>query len=188
MESGTVAAGVIVGLLGAWGVWFAVRALAIRRRLQGDRVVTCPETGEPAMVHIDLALAVTSDAGSAPAPLDNCSRWSERGHCDQPCVHAAHLPASSASALVKAWAKGRTCVSCGGELVEHSFVGHHIALLDPAGMTREWVDVAAERLPLALATSLPLCWNCHQAASFRRLHPELVVDRDNFTVHTDLPN
>ncbi len=186
MESGTVAAVVIVGLLGAWGVWFAARAFAIRRRLQGDRVVTCPETGQPAIVHIDLALAVTSDAGSAPAPLDSCSRWAERGQCDQPCVHAAHLPASSASTLVQAWAKDRTCASCGGEVVEHAFVGHHISLLDPDGTTREWVDVAGEHLPLALATSLPLCWNCHQAASFRRLHPELVVDRDDMTVHTDL--
>ena len=186
MDSGTVAVVVIVGLLGAWGVWFGARAFAIRRRLQGDRVVICPETGQPAIVHIDLALAVTSDAGSAPAPLETCSRWAERGHCDQPCAQAAHLPASSASALVKAWAKDRTCTTCGADLVEHTFVGHHIALLEPSGMTREWVDVAGERLPLALATSLPLCWNCHQAASFRRLHPELVVDRDDMTVHTDL--
>jgi len=187
MDSGTVAAVVIVGLLGAWGVWFAARALAIRRRLQGDRVVTCPETGQPAIVHIDRALAVTSTAGSAPAPLEACSRWAERGQCDQPCVCAAHLPASSASALVKAWAKDRTCTTCGGELVEHPLVGHHIALFEPGGITREWVDVAGERLPLALATCLPLCWNCHQAATFRRLYPELVVDRDDLTVRTDLP-
>ena len=32
---------------------------------------------------------------------------------------------------------------------------------------------------LALATSLPMCWNCHVAESFRRLHPELVTDRDD---------
>jgi len=49
-------------------------------------------------------------------------------------------------------------------------------------MTREWVDVGADRLALALATSLPLCWNCHVAATFRRTHPELVTDRDDRTV------
>ncbi len=187
MDSATVAAVVIVGLLGAWGVWFAVRAFAIRRRLLGDRVVTCPETGQPVMVHIDVALAITSDDGSAPAPLDACSRWAARGKCDQPCVCAAHLPASLASALVKAWAKDRTCTTCGGEVVEHSFVGHHIALLEPGGLTREWADVAGEQLPLALATCLPICWNCHQAATFRRLHPELVIDRGHLTVRADLP-
>ena len=164
MGSGTAAAVVIVGLLGAWGVWCAALAFAVRRRLQRERVVTCPETGQPAIVHIDQALAVTNDAVSEPG---------------------MHLPASSASALVKAWAQDRTCTTCGGELVEHSFVGHHIALLEPAGMTREWVDISSERLPLALATSLPLCWNCHQAASFRRQFPHLVTDRDNVTVHTD---
>lgn len=167
MHSGAVAAVVIVGLLGACGVWFT-----IRRRLQGDRVVTRPDNGQSAMVHIDLALTVSA----------------ERRQWDQPCLHAAHLPASAASALVTAWAKNRNCVTCGRALVEHAFVGHHIALLEPSGVTREWVDVAVERLPLALATSLPVCWNCHQAATFRRLHPELVVDRDDMTVHTDLPD
>ena len=38
-------------------------------------------------------------------------------------------------------------------------------------------------MPLALATSLPLCWNCHVAATFRRMHPELVTDRDDSTIH-----
>lgn len=98
-------------------------------------------------------------------------------------VRAAQAPASSAAAAVKAWAKGRQCVVCGGALAEPRFTGHHIALLEPGGMTREWVDVAADRLPLALATSLPVCWNCHVAATFRRLHPELVTDRDEATVH-----
>jgi len=64
------------------------------------------------------------------------------------------------------------------------FSGHHIALLEPSGITREWVDVAADRLPLALATSLPLCWNCHLAASFRRMHPELVTDREEGRMHS----
>ena len=28
-----------------------------------------------------------------------------------------------------------------------------------------------------MGTHLPVCWNCHIAESFRREHPELVVDR-----------
>jgi hypothetical protein len=88
------------------------------------------------------------------------------------------LPGRTASALVRSWSKGRRCVSCGGPLSESRFSAHHVALLDPSGMTREWVDVTPDRLALALATSLPVCWNCHVAATFRRTHPDLVTDRN----------
>ena len=74
-------------------------------------------------------------------------------------------------------------MTCGGPLVESRLAGHHIALLEPSGMTREWVDVAADRLPLALATCLPMRWNCHVAATFRRMRPDLVTDRDDAIVH-----
>lgn len=179
MDTRVAAALLIVVAFGAWGAWYLGRATSLWRRLRGDRIVTCPENGQSAVVRIDVALAVTSDSGSAPAPLDSCSRWPEHGDCDQLCAGDAQQPWSSASAMVKAWAKGRTCVSCGGPLAEPRFSGHHIALLEPAGMTREWVDIASDRLPLALATCLPVCWNCHLAATFRRLHPELVTDRDD---------
>ena len=31
----------------------------------------------------------------------------------------------------------------------------------------------------AMSASLPVCWNCHVAPTFRREHPGLVVDRTN---------
>jgi hypothetical protein len=182
MDSRTAAALIIVAALVVWGGWYVTRAFLVWRRLRGDRIVTCPETGRPAAVHIDTALAVTSDAGSDGAGLDSCSRWSERGACDQPCARAAQAPESATSAVVKAWAQDQRCASCGGELVE-SRLGHHIALLEPDGTTREWVDVAADRLPLALVTSLPVCWNCHVAATFRRMYPQLITDREEEAVH-----
>ena len=185
METRLVAALVIVGALGAWAVWYLGRVVGIWRRLRGDRIVTCPESGEPALVRIDLAIAVTSDAGSEPAALASCSRWPEHAGCDQTCAPDAQAAWRSPSAMVRAWAKGRTCVSCGSALVESRLAGHHIALLEPTGMTREWVDIAGDRLPLALATCLPLCWNCHVAATFRRLHPELVTDREEASVRPD---
>lgn len=187
METRVAAAWMIVGALLVGGMWFWGRALLVWMRLRGDRVVKCPEDGQSALVHVDVALAIADDEGAAPAPLESCSRWAERGDCSQPCAQAAQAPASSPAAIVRAWAKGRTCVACGGALVESRFAGHHIALLDPSGMTREWVDVAADRLPLALATSLPICWNCHIAETFRRTHPDLVTDRDDSTVHIKQP-
>lgn len=183
MDGPVLSALIIAGAFAGWGVWYAGRAWLLTRRLGGDRIVKCPETDRPATVHIDVALAVTSDRGSAPAPLESCSRWSERGNCEQPCLESAHLPETSASAMVKEWATGRACALCRGPVTESWFTGHHISLLEPTGMTREWVDIGADRLPLALATSLPLCWNCHLAETFRRTHPELVTDRNDETVH-----
>jgi hypothetical protein len=58
-----------------------------------------------------------------------------------------------------------------------AFLDHYTALLADDGTTIEWPDVPAERLPAALRTQPPVCWNCHIAETFRRLHPELVTDR-----------
>ena len=92
------------------------------------------------------------------------------------------VPESAAADLVRAWADGRSCARCGNVVTEQRSASHHIALLDPGGVTREWVDIGADRLTIALGTSLPVCWNCHLAASFRRLHPELVTDRDDWAM------
>ncbi len=81
--------------------------------------------------------------------------------------------------LIRTWSRGRDCSICGGRLHERRHSSHHLALLEPDGATRTWTDVPRERLTLALATSLPVCWNCHVAESLRRLHPDLVTDRDN---------
>jgi len=183
MDGQVMAALIVAGASAGCGVWYAARAFLLRRRVGGERLVTCPETNQPASVQIDVALAVTSESGSAPAPLEPCSKSAERGACNEPCPEAAYLPEASASSVVKEWARGRTCAMCRGPVIESWFAGHHIALLEPTGMTREWVDVGADRLALALATSLPLCWNCHVAATFRRMHPDLVTDRDDSTIH-----
>jgi hypothetical protein len=89
---------------------------------------------------------------------------------------------TEASILVRSWARGRQCAACGGPLETSESAGHHIALRDAKGMTREWIDIATERLPVVLAASVPMCWNCHIAETFRRQHPDLVTDRDDETV------
>lgn len=87
---------------------------------------------------------------------------------------------SEASKMVRSWAGDRHCAVCSAPLTETA--GHHIALLDGGGMTREWVDITVARLPAALGSSVPICWNCHIAATFRRQHPELVTDREDGAV------
>lgn len=169
----------IVGALVAWGVWYVARAYRVWHELHGDRVVICPETGRPAAVRFDIGRALTSDAGAAPGlPLESCSRWSTRGPCEQPCALAAQAPESSTAAMIRNWAHNRYCVACGTSLEASEASGHHVALRAPDGTTREWVDMAAQDLPVALTTHLPMCWNCHVAETFRREHPELVTDRE----------
>lgn len=157
MGTWPVAAVVVVAAVIAAGGWYVWRRREIRRTAARDRgqAQKGSPRDAPALAPIDLALA-----------------------------NQAHGSGRSAEEMVTAWADGRVCISCGGELLESRL--HHIALLDPNGMTREWVGIAADRLPLALATCLPMCWNCHVAATFRRLHPELVTDREEPATHADV--
>jgi hypothetical protein len=55
--------------------------------------------------------------------------------------------------------------------------GTIIALVDKDLKTVQWNDIPADKLQQVLSTHWPVCWNCHIAESFRREHPELVVDR-----------
>jgi len=184
MDGRVMAALIVAAAFSGWGVWYAGRAFRRWRRFGSECPVLTLETRQPATVHIDVALSsVATDSGSAPASHQSRSPSVEAVACDQSGLETAHLPEGSASAVVKEWARARTCAMCRGPVTESWFAGHHIALLEPTGMTREWVDVGADRLALALATSLPLCWNCHVAATFRRMHPELVTDRDDTTIH-----
>ena len=102
-------------------------------------------------------------------------------------IEQVPVPESEAASLVRAWASGQHCVTCGHPVVEGRSATHHVALLDPSGVTREWIDIGADRLTLALATSLPVCWNCHLSATFRRLHPELVTDRGDWNLRDHQP-
>src|SRR5689334_14572409 len=174
-----VVAAIVVAVGGAgWVVWYTGLACHLWRSFSTER----PATKQAATALIDAAL--TSAVESVPAQdLSQSSPGSDsQSAIDAACIEAGHLPEASASVAVKEWARGRSCAMCRGPVTESWFAGHHIALLEPTGMTREWVDVGADRLALALATSLPLCWNCHVAATFRRTHPELVTDRDDRTV------
>jgi hypothetical protein len=155
MTARLVAALIAVGLFATWVIWHLGRAV-------GNWRARSHRGGTPG--HAALVVEPIDEAMIA------------GGNRGDPGV------GRSRSALVEAWAEGRTCVLCGGPVAESRL--HHIALLEPAGMTREWIDIADDRLPLALATCLPVCWNCHLAETFRRMHPELITDREETAVRT----
>jgi hypothetical protein len=157
----------------------AVRALRIARQMRGARVVSCPETGHLAGVAIDVRHAVASGLiGHAPhVRLCACSRWSERGRCDEPCAWEAADPGSTTRAIVERALTGKACVFCGKRLEGVAFLDHYVALLQPDLTTIEWPQIPAERLRESLINQPPVCWNCHVAETFRRRYPELVTDR-----------
>jgi len=160
-------------------LWIYVIGFRTRRRIAGARLVTCPETGRPAAVTFDVVHATLTALvdGEAKLRLADCSRWPVRKPCDQACVPQAQTSDRTVSNIMTQWSAGKRCVFCASPLGEAPFVGHHIAVRSPDGMTTEWPNVAPEELPEGFRTYTPVCWNCHVAETFRRQHPELVTDR-----------
>lgn len=169
----------LVAFVGAWLVWDTLRAVRVWTRLRGARVVTCPETGRGAGVEIDVAHAVaTALVEHAPdVRLRSCTRWPERGRCQEPCIDEARDPGRSAAALVARTLTGKTCACCRQPIENPSYLDHYAALRRPDGTTVQWPDIPADQLPRSLEAGEPVCWNCHVTETFRRMYPELVTDR-----------
>ena len=179
--SDTTATVILAGVLGCLLLVLAtIRIVRSWWRLRAPRLVTCPQTKAPAAVTIDAPGALLTSAFGGPFLwLDDCSRWPSRRFCGQEC-----LPQISAAqddcrvdTIARRWFAGKTCVYCHQPITETRVVPHRPALLQPDGSTIEWADMPAERLPAAFQTHLAVCWNCHVAETFRRIHPELVTDR-----------
>lgn len=166
-------------LVCAWAVWEITRAVRIARHLRGARVVTCPETGRPTAVSIDVRHAMASgiDGQAAGLRLRACSRWAERGRCDELCICEAALSGSTPLAIVERVLRGKACHFCRKPIEHVAFLGHYPALLQADGTTIPWPDLPLERLQESLGTLRPVCWDCHIAETFRRRFPELVTDR-----------
>jgi hypothetical protein len=160
------------------GLW---RAASVWRRFRETRLVTCPATGQTAAVKMNASHAAFSAVVEDRPDLHfaDCSRWSTGHRCGEECMPQVQSGDNerTVSTIVGRWFAGQTCVQCGKPIDKVSFLDHHAALGDQGGATVEWTDVAPETLPAVLQTRQPVCWDCHVAESFRRLRPELVVDR-----------
>jgi hypothetical protein len=174
------------------GVARAIAGSRFYLRFRGKRLVMCPETQKPAAVEVDakavakeavfgdLALSWKLRAAGKPGlRLRECSRWPEREDCPQNCL--SQIEAAPEQCLVRnivtQWYAERPCVFCGRPIREIDWLEHRPALLSPDRRTVEWSQVPAEKLPDVFQTHAPVCWNCHVAESFRREHPDRVVDR-----------
>lgn len=155
-------------------------ALRAYFKLRGKRIVECPETHQPAGVRVAAGkAALEAVIGSSRISLSECSRWPEKEGCGQECLaQIKDAPeACLVSTIVNRWYQGKPCVYCQKPFGEIHWHDHPPALVDEQRKTIQWNEVPVENLEQILATHWPVCWSCHVAETFRREHPELVVDR-----------
>jgi hypothetical protein len=163
---------------------FLLRAIPGARtyfEYRGKRLITCPETHTSEAVDVAAGEAALGAFLSEPTlHLKQCSRWPEREHCGQECLQQIEVDPYHCLVwnMVSKWYEGKKCVLCHKPFGPLHHVDHAPALLGPEHKSVEWRDVRPQQLPEIFATHRPLCWNCHVAATFRRLHPELVTDRE----------
>jgi hypothetical protein len=167
----------LVAVLIYFGIRYFVRA---SKQFGGARVIICPETGKQAMVEVDASrAALTSLVGQTDIRLENCWRWPLNENCGQECL--LQLDVAPAECLVRSvlmkWYRSKKCAFCQRPFGDIELIDHKPALLNPEGVTVEWSAIPISAVNEAMATYLPVCWNCHIAQTFRREHPDLVVER-----------
>jgi hypothetical protein len=154
----------------AAAVWFGRRYFAVR----GPRLVECPENKETAAVNIHAGRAALGQRFD----LADCSRWPERHACGRECL--AQIERAPADCLVRNvvtnWYSGKNCSVCEKPLGQIDWFERRPGILTRDGIARPWEDVPPEQLPAAMADNAPICFDCYVAATFRREHPELVLD------------
>ena len=170
---------IAVALVAGALAWWTRRYLAAR----GARLVECPENKQTAAVGVKAGLAALGGGWQ----LQDCSRWPERERCGRECL--AQIERSPEDCLVRTivtrWYGEKACAVCGKTLGHIDWYERKPAAMDASGRTRAWADVDPVTLPEVLATYRPVCFDCYVAETFRREHPELVLD--NPWTHTEQP-
>lgn len=162
---------------------FAFRAVPGVRayfKFRGKRLITCPETQQPEAVNVSAGeVAVGAFLNEPTLRLKECSRWPERQDCGQDCLQQIETDPENCLVwnIVAKWYEGKNCVFCHKPIGPLQHLDHAPALLAPDFRTTEWKGIRPEQLPKVLSSHQPVCWNCHVAETFRRLHPGLVTDR-----------
>ncbi len=156
------------------------RFLYVYFRQRGERLVSCPETQQPAAVRVNaLRAALSSLRGSSQVRLDACTRWPEREECGQECL--SDIVSAPDGCMVHkrlvAWYADKNCALCGAEVDAKHWYSHEPALLDPAGRTLDWGQIKVLDLEQVLETHRPVCWNCHIIENVIRKHPDRIVFR-----------
>lgn len=165
-------------------------------KYRGKRVVMCPETRKTVAVEVNAPLAAVSAAVGEPRlRLSDCTRWPERRDCGQECLPQIEMAPEDClvRSILTHFFEGKSCTLCGRPFGTIHWPDHKPALLGSDGETRAFRDIPAEQIPDLLLTHSPVCWDCHIAETFRRQHPELVVDwpsgsREDATPQSERPS
>jgi hypothetical protein len=178
---------------GALAVIYAIvrasKAARVYMTFRGKRLVSCPETHQPAAVRVAAGKAgAEAMLGKRELRLNQCSRWPEKQDCPQDCI--AQIEEAPKACLVwtimNRWYEGQKCVYCRKPFAEIHWHDHPPALRNREGKTVQWNTVPAENLQATLGKCQPVCWNCYMAETFRREHRELVVDRHSSPLRDQL--
>lgn len=175
-----IAIAVVALALGLF-VFRAIPAVRSYFDYRGKRLITCPESHTTEAVEVNAKEAAEGAFLSEPTlRLKECSRWPERQDCGQDCLKQIEADPENCLVwnIVSKWYEGKSCVFCHKPISALQHIDHVPALLAPDNTTLEWKRVRPQQLPAIFETHRPVCWNCHVTETFRRLHPELVVDRE----------
>jgi hypothetical protein len=155
-------------------------------KYRGKRVVVCPETRRAVAVEVNAPLAaVSAIVGEPRLRLSDCTRWPERRDCGQECVPQIEMAPEDCLIrnILTNFFEGKVCSFCGKPFGAIHWPDHKPALLGSDGKTRLWSDIPPEQIPDVLLTHAPVCWDCHIGETFRREHPDLVVDWPSASQH-----
>jgi hypothetical protein len=181
---------IAAGSLGAiYLIYRLARAARVYLTFRGNRLVSCPENHRPAAVRVAAGKsALRAMAEKEQLKLSTCSRWPERQACGQECLaQIEEAPkACLVSTIINRWYQGGECVYCHKPFGEIHWHDHPPALLNREGKTLEWNQIPPEHLQEAFGAHRPVCWSCHMAETFRREHPEKVVDRPSTPLRMNL--
>jgi hypothetical protein len=175
-----IALAVVALALGLF-VFRAIPGMRAYFAYRGKRLITCPETNKTEAVEVAAGeVAVGAFLTEPTLRLKDCSRWPERQNCGQDCLQQIEADPENCLIwnIVSKWYEGKSCVFCHKQIGPLHHLDHAPALLGPDFRTTEWKQFRPEQLPEIFSSHQPVCWNCHVAESFRRLHPELVVNRE----------
>jgi len=172
-----------------YGIFRFVRAIRVYLTFRGNRIVSCPENHRAAAVRVAAGkAAVEAIVGNQQLSLRACSRWPEREACGQACLaQVQEAPkACLVWTIITRWYQGQLCAYCHKPFEQIHWHDHPPALLSKERKTVQWNEIPAENLQDALGTHRPVCWSCHMAETFRREHPEMVVDRPSSPLRMSL--
>lgn len=170
----------VLALAVALFIFRAIPGVRAYFQFRGQRIVTCPENKEPEAVKVAAGEAAVGAFFNEPTlRLHECSRWPEREGCGQDCLSQIEADPEKCLVwnIVAKWYEAKSCVFCHKAIGPLHLLDHAPALLGRDFRTTEWKMVSPQELPKIFSTHQPVCWNCHVAESFRRLHPNLVTDR-----------